>query len=91
MGSLACDIPAGDGKLVNLFLRCIVQGTTSPRDETSETFRLGTHRSGTLHQLDVLILQKPDSAISRMKKNDTFHKKGLLNLLIEYVNVHLCP
>ncbi len=23
--SLVCDIPAGDGKLVNLFLRCVVQ------------------------------------------------------------------
>ncbi len=26
-GSLVCDIPAGDGKLVNLFLRCTLHGT----------------------------------------------------------------
>jgi hypothetical protein len=73
-----------------------VQGTIHPRDALSKgrkvrDFSFGTHRSGILHQLDVLILQKPDSALSRMKKNDTFHKKGLLNLLIEYVNMHLCP
>jgi hypothetical protein len=30
IGSLVSDIPAGDGKLVNLFLRCGVLGSQTP-------------------------------------------------------------
>jgi hypothetical protein len=40
-GSLVSDIPAGDGKFVNLFLRCTIRGCTdSPHHRCAESVNL---------------------------------------------------
>jgi hypothetical protein len=55
----------------------LVQGTPCPRDETFGEASVGDFLSSHNNNdcIDVLILQKPDSALSRMKKTTHFIRR----------------
>jgi hypothetical protein len=51
MGSLVSDIPAGDGKLVNLFLRCRASFSTCDSAEEDRSFGVGEEGQRALRTL----------------------------------------